>query len=386
MFSPGHDEIGGAARRSRLLAASLASRGWQVRVVTRASTHNRFTVRRSPNLTVVEVPGFHSRRLGALLFLSVGVPLGLAFGLRAPVFMAIQLMSPTTAAALCAALLRRPFVALATTGGQLSEATYLMESPLSALRRPLVRRAAFLAAQTQSVAGELSQLVNRSRVVVVPNPVEEVEAPPPMTGAPRAVYTGRLSEEKDLLRLLEAWRQVAADRPQAMLTLVGDGGPHRPVEHQLRQMVTSDAALRRIVTFTGWVADVGPFMAAADLYVFPSLTEGMSNSLLEACAWRRVIVASDIPANREVLGEAYPLLFVPGDTPSLVAALRLALEDESVRRDALDRIADRVKAHSVDCVVGRVEGMLEAALVPGVRDTTRTARRAHRLPEGEPTS
>ena len=375
MFSPGHDEVGGAARRSRLLAASLASRGWHVRVVTRAGTRHRFACRRSPNLTVVEVPGFDSRVLGAVLFLAVGVPLGLVFGARASVFMAVQLVSPTTAASLCGAVLRRPFVALATTSGQLSEAAYLLNSPLSRLRRPLVRRAAFLAAQTEEVALELAPLVGRSRVVVLPNPVEEVTAPAALTGTPRAVYTGRLSEEKDLARLLDGWRTLAAHRPCAMLTLVGDGGRHRSVEQLLRQMVLADDVLRRTVTFTGWVSNVGPFLAGADVYVFPSLTEGMSNSLLEACAWGRVVVASDIPANREVLGESYPLFFTPADTGSLVDALSRAFDDEAVRREALKRIAARMKAHSLDSVVVRLERLLESAVVGDGRVSADTRRR-----------
>jgi glycosyltransferase involved in cell wall biosynthesis len=363
VFSPGHDEVGGAARRSRLLAAALAGRGWQVRVITRAGTRRGLAVRRSANLLVVELPGFGSRRLGAALFLAVGVPLGVVFGARSPVFLAIQLVSPTSAAALCAALLRRPFVAMATTSGQLSEAAFLMEGRLSALRRPLVRRAAYLAGQTQHVATELATVVDRERIVVLPNPVQAVDDAPPLTGAPRVVYTGRLSEEKDLGRLLEAWRVVAEHRPGAMLTLVGDGGRHRPVEHELRRSASADALLRETVQFTGWVADVGPFLAGADVYVLPSLTEGMSNSLLEACAWRRVVVASAIPANVEVLGEEYPLLFAAGDTDSLIGALRRALDDETIRRDAVDRIVERMSAYSVDSVVAKLEGTLESAVL-----------------------
>ncbi len=368
MFSPGHDEAGGAARRSRLLAGSLADRGWDVRVVTRAGTRRRFAVRRSRNLTVVEVPGLGSRALGAALFLAVGVPLGLVFGARARVFLAIQLVSPTTAAALCAAALRRPFVAMATTSGSLGEAGFLLEGRLSGVRRPLVRRAAYLAAQTEQVAAELSDVVPKSRIVVVPNPVETVAPVPPLTGAPRAVYTGRLSEEKDLLRLLHAWRLVGEGRHGAMLTLVGDGGRHRSVEQQLRRAVSADAVLHATVTFTGWVPDVAPFLASADVYVLPSLTEGMSNSLLEACAWGRVVVASAIPPNMEVLGQAYPLLFDPGDTQGLADALRLALDDDGLREEARGLVTERVKAHSVDNVVARLEALLDAALLhEGVR-------------------
>lgn len=361
MFSPGHAEAGGAARRSRLLASSLAERGWDVRVITRAGTLRQFSVTRSTNLTVIEVPGFGSRRLGTLLFLAVGLPLGLVLGARAAVFVAIQLVSPATAGAVCSTLLGRPFVAMATTSGQLSETAYVMNARFSALRLRLVRRAAFLAAQTEQVAEELSRLVDRSRIVVIPTPVEAVVAPP-LSGAPRAVYTGRLSEEKDLFRLIDAWRAILEERADAVLTLVGDGGPYRSVEARLRQAVSVDPVLRNSVTFIGWVPDVAPFLAGSDVYVFPSLSEGMSNSLLEACAWGRIVVASDIPSNRAVLGDDYPLLFTAGDTSSLVEVLHQALDDTAVRANATMSVARRVGECSVDAVVTRLEAMLEAAV------------------------
>src|SRR3954453_20930000 len=69
IFSVGIAEPGGAARRSRLIAEGLADRGWQVRVVTRAGTLSRFRLRRSNDLTILEVPGFGRRRAGAILFL-----------------------------------------------------------------------------------------------------------------------------------------------------------------------------------------------------------------------------------------------------------------------------------------------------------------------------
>ncbi len=90
----------------------------------------------------------------------------------------------------------------------------------------------------------------------------------------------------------------------------------------MRHRVSDDPVLPHSVTFTGWVADVAPLLAGSDVYVLPSLAEDMSNSLLEACAWGRVVVASDIASNRAVLGNDEPLLFIAGDTLSLVEALR----------------------------------------------------------------
>jgi glycosyltransferase involved in cell wall biosynthesis len=360
LFSPGHTEPGGAAVRSRVLASTLARRGWEIRAVTRAGSLRGFRLERSPNLTVLEVPGFGRRRLGGALFMVIAAPVGIVWGTRASALIAIRLTSPATAAALCALILGRPFIALTTSSGGLSELRYVLSTRSRAIRRWLLGRAAFLVAQTSFAAAELEALVPRERIAVVPNPVATV-TPSPLSGQPHAVYTGRLSAEKDLTRLLAAWRTIVQELPDARLTLVGAGGAHRSIERELKATVEADPLLQGAVTFTGWVADVGEHLRRADVYVFPSLEEGMSNALLEACAWKRIVVASDIPPNRAVLGSDFPLLFRAGDTADLVMALRRALMDDSLRADVRRRVEERVRELSIDAVVKRFEELIDAA-------------------------
>ena len=275
IFSAGIAEPGGAARRSRLIVEGLADRGWQVRVVTRAGTINRFHLRRSPGITILEVPGFGRRRTGAVLFLLCAFPLGLVWGRRASSFMAIQLLSQATVAAICSLILRRPYIALATTSGeQVSEVRYILtEGRFRGLRRWLLRRASFLIGQTPEAARQLEAFLPAERVAVLPNPVAPVDAPR-LNGLRHAIYTGRFSEEKDLPTLLEAWEEVASDSPGSTLTLVGEGGSYRSVEAELRGTVARTPALSSTVRFTGWVSEVGPFLSEADVYVLPSLDRG----------------------------------------------------------------------------------------------------------------
>jgi len=288
------------------------------------------------------------------------LPLGLFWGRRASSFMAIQLKSQAIAAALCSIVVRRPYIALVTSGGQLSEVRYILDQRTARVRRRLLQRAAFVVAQTSEVAQELAELLRPDQIAVIPNPVRAVHAWP-LNGYRRAVYTGRLSAEKDLPRLLHAWRVIVDEFPDAELTLVGEGGSYRSVEDELRRTVAADDKLVRSVRFSGWVADVSSYLRAADLYVFPSLTEGMSNSLLEACAAQRVVVASDIPSNRAIVGSEYPLLFPAGNTDALVSAIRRAFEDDAVRVQALADLSRRLPEFSVDSVIARFEELIDAA-------------------------
>ena len=357
MFTPGLTEGGGAARRSNLLATELANRDWDVRVLTRAGTLRAFQVTRRPGLVVVDIPGFGSRRLGAVLFLIVAVPLGLMWGLKAHAFLSIQITTQTTAAAVTGALLRKPYIALLTTGGTVSELSYVLSSRLHRPRRWLLGRARSLVAQTDHAAQELRAAFPATKVVVTPNPVIE-QMSKSLDGRPRALFTGRLSEEKDLLRLLEVWTRVAAEDESARLTLVGSGGAYRSIEDAIRSKVSEEDILRASVHITGWVDDVKPYLADHDVFVFPSLSEGMSNSLLEACAAGLVVVVSDIPSNLAVVGDDYLLAFQSGDGESLQTALRSALYDDYARSTALSSIAERMHLFSLDLFIDRIERLI----------------------------
>ena len=117
MFTPGHSEAGGAAKRSRLLAEGLAEAGREVRVVARRATGMRFAIRREPRLTVVEVPGLRWRLVGAGLYYLVAIPLGLVWVWRADRVIAVQLAAPAMVGALIASVSGRCFAVLTTAAG-----------------------------------------------------------------------------------------------------------------------------------------------------------------------------------------------------------------------------------------------------------------------------
>lgn len=312
-------------------------------------------------MRVVELPGFGSRVLGLATYLGLGVPLGLARR-RGAVYVSLELASQAIAAAACAALGRRRFVGFNFSSGRRGEIEHFRGSRLWPLRRALLRRASHLVGQTPAAAAELREFAGEERVAVVPTPVERVQAPPP-SGAPRVLFTGRLTGQKGLEGLLEAWPAVLERVPEARLTIAGsaeggEGSLWPPVEEELRARVAADPALRATVSMPGWVADVPALLASHDVYVLPSRSEGMSNALLEAAAWERAIVASDLAANRAVLGEDYPLLFGVDDAAAIAARLVAALSDETLRERAREQVRARMPAFYADGVLDRIEELL----------------------------
>src|SRR6185312_14067319 len=126
---------------------------------------------------------------------------------------------------------------------------------------------------------------------------------------PRVVFTGRLHPQKNLDVLIAAWPAVAA-ATGASLVLVGHGPERERLEAEARAR-----GLGGRVHFTGAVADPSELLRAADVFVLPSVAEGMSNSLLEAMSTALPCVASDIGGNQDLLGPGGAGVLVPPGAP-----------------------------------------------------------------------
>lgn len=85
--------------------------------------------------------------------------------------------------------------------------------------------------------------------------------------------------------------------------------------------------LEDTVRFLGHREDVGDLLAAADLFVFPSLWEGLGCAVLEAMAMGLPVVASDLPAVREALPPGGGILVPPGDARALAEGIAALLTD-----------------------------------------------------------
>jgi glycosyltransferase involved in cell wall biosynthesis len=146
------------------------------------------------------------------------------------------------------------------------------------------------------------------------------------------IYTGRLLRGKGLDTLLEAFAAVAAEDARARLVLVGSGaGQALSVEDELRVRAGREGLAGRVV-FTGRLDDVSPALRASDVFVFPSLFEGLGISLVEAAACGLPSVGSRTGGIVDILGDGRAgVLVPPGDAGALAAALRSLLADPARR-------------------------------------------------------
>jgi len=145
--------------------------------------------------------------------------------------------------------------------------------------------------------------------------------PAPM-GAKLLLWTGRLDPIKGLSTLLEACARLdpAVD---AHLLLAGDGPLRGELERQ-----ANDLGIERRTHFLGVRRDVPSLLTAVDLFVFPSLTEGLPNALLEAMAAGVPVVTTDAPGCRDLVEDGRTGLVVPcRDASGLADAIGALLRD-----------------------------------------------------------
>jgi glycosyltransferase involved in cell wall biosynthesis len=147
---------------------------------------------------------------------------------------------------------------------------------------------------------------------------------------------GRLVPIKGLEWLLKAAQRVLAEFTQACFVIIGNG----PMLGELRQL-TSKLGIGLQVVFLGAREDVPECLAALDLFVLPSLNEGMGRALLEAMAVGCPVVATRVGGIPDIVADgATGLLVPPRDDRALSAAILALLRDRS-RRAAYGEAARR---------------------------------------------
>lgn len=132
------------------------------------------------------------------------------------------------------------------------------------------------------------------------------------------INVARQEFQKGQRHLLRAVKQLLESGMRLKLLLVGRSG------HVTDELTASCAhsPLRENVHMLGVRADIADLLCAADVFAFPSLYEGLGGALLEAMALDLPIVASDLPAIREVLADGEcGILTPPGDSEALAKAL-----------------------------------------------------------------
>lgn len=177
---------------------------------------------------------------------------------------------------------------------------------------------------------------------------------------------GRLDPVKDQLTLLKAFaslvKRVGSNEMTPHLVVVGAGEMRAKLMNFICQQ-----KLDNHVTFTGASEDIDAILKSLDLFVLPSLNEGISNTILEAMATGLPVLASDVGGNPELVKEGVTgSLFSPGDADKLCRLLEDYFNNGELRR--MRGAAGRARVmenFSLDAMVERYVRVYEHGIQPG---------------------
>jgi sugar transferase (PEP-CTERM/EpsH1 system associated) len=170
---------------------------------------------------------------------------------------------------------------------------------------------------------------------------------------------GRLDPVKNQEALLEAFARLRQRHAGLRLVIVGDGPLRGHLQSRARSLgVAGD------VTFTGSRTDTPELLRSFDVFVLPSVNEGISNTILEAMACGVPVVASGVGGNPElVVDGACGSLYDPADPQALQQAILPYLGDPALRerqgRAARERVVQNFSLHSM---VGRYLALYDELL------------------------
>lgn len=161
---------------------------------------------------------------------------------------------------------------------------------------------------------------------------------------------GSLSQVKGHKCLLYALQNIIRSDRRVVLAIVGDG----PLEKDLKQLA-SDLDIRRNVLFLGFRNDIPAILSSIDIFVLPSLKEGLPVALLEAMASAKPVIATRVGAVERVMThDKDGVLVAPGDVPMLEKSIAAFLAAGDRARELGIAASAKVRAQfSAERMCGR---------------------------------
>jgi glycosyltransferase involved in cell wall biosynthesis len=207
--------------------------------------------------------------------------------------------------------------------------------PRSAEMREALRRVdVFFAHGPGARASVIAHGFPPERVREGVSPVVGTEArPAPGLPSPRIVFAGRLNPDKGPDILVEALGLLRDPPPTLIL---GDGRMRASLERRVREL-----GLTERVTFYGWVADPGPYIAGATVLAIPSRDEAFSQTAIIGLAHGVPVIGTDVDGFPTTLGGGRGILVAPDDPQALAAALQRVLGEAFPRPRPLRSLAER---------------------------------------------
>lgn len=256
-----------------------------------------------------------------------------------------QVLYPAFISTLCARILKKPVIAKVGSSGFNSDINQMKNFPEGKMQLRYILKNINRIICTSSIMVDefIKEGMDSNKIILIRNGVNIVDFNRIYETCETLVTMGRFIKSKNLDVLITAFSKMVNDTDRELkLILIGDG----PEKDNIKSLIKK---LRRgkSIILTGMVDNPEKFLKESDLFVFPSLIEGLSNSLIEAMSLKLPCIVSNIPGNIEVLrgndsdyvikeGEfkvsKCGIFFNPSDIEGLVNAVKYVMNNPGVRK------------------------------------------------------
>ena len=168
------------------------------------------------------------------------------------------------------------------------------------------------------------------------------------------ITVGRLVPVKGQINLINAFPKVMAQHPNTHLLIVGEGELHKELLQQVNHL-----NLTKNIHFLGWRSDIPNLLGASDIFVLPSLNEGLGLVLLEAMAQHLPTIATHVGGVPEVVEDGKTGLLVPAQSPhALTQAINQLIASPTQRQEMGEAGYQRaVNTFSIETTVEKTENI-----------------------------
>lgn len=324
--------VGGAETQLRALVPHLKAQGIEMTILTRRYDPTLPAFEEMDGIAVYRLPASGLKAVASLRFTLAAF--WRLLHVRPQLVHAHEFISPATVGLLAERFLHIPLIVTSHRSGEIGDVQKMQRKLTGPMRlNALKKRVSAFVVISDEIADELMEIgVDAERLIRVtngvdtnrftPSPVDEKLARRQKAGfspeAQIAIFTGRLVPEKRLDLLISVWDELRKTSPNAELLIVGAGA-----EEARLQGLAGEG-----IHFMGSTTDVLPFLQLADVFVLPSVAEGLSVALLEAMYCGLFPLLTKVGGAEEVVThQVNGWLIPPDDAKALLGALQTIFGD-----------------------------------------------------------
>lgn len=333
------DGIGGTQSFARMLAEEFFEKGHKVKILTTRDRENKAKFSTSNEIPVIQFLIPEIRIIGTTIYYFI-IFFHLLFNYkRYDIIQVFFLKHSAVISVIAGKILNKKVICRTECAGTYGDISSLKQTKFSSLLLFIIKKSDVIVAISKEIEKELlASGFNYQKIIFIPNAIDIKKFHPSFEkkeslkeyykckGKKVIVFIGRFTEQKGIEYLLEAF--AALKRPDVILFLIGDG--------YLKQNLIDKVKFLNIthsVYFTGKKNDVVPFLQMADLFVLPSIEEGLSIALLEAMACGLPVVATKVSGSVDVIEDGINgFLVEPKNSKLLALAMDKILTNEYIAK------------------------------------------------------